>query len=102
MTATPRVEFVETHQAIARDGGPRAASYYVFLVGARQVAVEVHKSAAMTRDGDLPPEKTKVAAQTFLENEVSRLGMDHLPENLVLDESGMDSVLNRLGWLSRF
>jgi hypothetical protein len=102
MTAKPRIEFVEILQAYGRDGGPRAASYFVFMVAAKQVAVEVYKSAAMTRDGDLPPEKVKFAAQTFLEREVERLGTENLPENLVLGESGMDSVLNRLGWPSRF
>jgi hypothetical protein len=102
MTTTPRIEFVEIHQAIAGDGGPRAASYFVFMVGAKQVAVEVYNSAVMTRDGDLPPEKTKLAAHTFLENEVKRIGMHKLPENLVLDESSMDSVVRHLGWPSRF
>jgi hypothetical protein len=102
MTAKPRIEFVETHEAIAPDGGPRAASYFVFMVGTKQVAVEVYLSAIMTRDGkNLPPEKIKAAAQSFLESEVERVG-SNFPDDLVLDEHAMDSVLNRLGWPSRF
>jgi hypothetical protein len=100
MAAKPAIEFVEIRQAYASDGGPRAASYYVYLVAGKEVAVEVTKSAVMTRDGDLPEEKTKVAVQTFLESELERVG--HLPENLVLDEPAMVTVLHRLGWPSRF
>jgi hypothetical protein len=100
MTAKPAIEFVEIRQAYAEDGGPRAASYYVYSVAGKEVLVEVTKSAAMTRDGDLPEEKTKVVVQTFLESELERVG--HLAENLVLDEPAMVTVLNRLGWPSRF
>ena len=100
MTARPAIEFVAIRQPYAEDGGPRAASYFVFLVAGKEVAVEVTKSALMTRDGDLPEEKTKVAALTFLESELERVG--HLAENLVLDEPAMVTVLNRLGWPSRF
>ena len=100
MTAKPRIEFVEIRQAYASDGGARAASYYVYLVAGKEVAVEVTKSAVMTRDGDLPEEKTKVAVETFLESELERVG--HLASNLELDEPAMVTVLNRLGWPSRF
>ena len=102
MAAMPKIEFVEIRPASARDGGQRAASYVLFLVAAKEVAVEVYNSALLTRDGILPSEKTKVAAQAFLESEVKRLGMDDLPGKIVLDEPTMDSVLNRLGWPSRF
>ena len=100
MTARPAIEFVEIRQAYASDGGPQAASYFVFLVAGKEVVVEVTKSAVMTRDGDLPEEKTKVAVETFLESELERVG--HLAENLLLDEPAMVTVLNRLGWPSRF
>jgi hypothetical protein len=83
MTAKPTIEFAETRPAVGRSGGAAAASYYVFLVAEKEVAVEVYKSATMTRDDGLPLEKIKVAVQTFLEGEVGRLGMDNLPENLV-------------------
>lgn len=102
MAAKPKIEFVEIRPASARDGGQRAASYVLFLVAAKEVAVEVYNSALVTHDGILPSEKTKVAAQTFLESEVKRLGVDNLPEKLVLDEPAMDTVLSRLGWPSRF
>lgn len=105
MTAKPRIEFVETHPAydLPGSGAPRASSFFVFMVAEKQVAVKVHHSAVMTRDGkNLPPEKIKIAVQAFLESEVARLGAENLPDNLVVDESAMDSVLNRLGLPSRF
>ncbi|SRR6266481_2951104 len=100
MTARPAIEFVEIRPAYAEDCGPRAARYFVFVVAGKEVTVEVNKSAVMTREGDLPEEKTKLAVQTFLETELERVG--HLPENLVLDEPAMVTVFNRLGWPSRF
>jgi hypothetical protein len=103
MTTKPGIEFVEIRAAYDHSGSPRAASYYVFQVAAMEVAVEVHKSVVMTRDGDLPPEKVKLAARTFLESELEQLGTRNLPAILVLDEYGMDSVcVHRLGCPPRF
>jgi hypothetical protein len=103
MTAKQEIEFLKISQAYAPDGGPRAASYYVFMVGEKEVAVEVDKSAVMTRDGkDLPVEKAKLAVRTFLGNELKRLGVENLPQNLHLSEDAMDAVLKRLGLPSRF
>ena len=100
-----RIEFVEIRPAYdpSGSGTPRAASCFLFLVAEREVAVEVHDAAVMTRDGkNLSPEKIKIAVRAFLENEVDRLGTKNLPGNLVLDELGMDSILRLLGWPSRF
>lgn len=99
-----RIEFVEIRPAYdpSRSGTPRAASCFLFLVAEKEVAVEVHDTAVMTRDGkNLSPEKTKIAVRAFLENEVDRLGTKNLPGNF-LDELGMDSILRLLGWPSRF
>ncbi|HEY2545751.1 MAG TPA: hypothetical protein VGI46_06790 [Candidatus Acidoferrum sp.] len=101
MPSKPQIEFVESHQAYGSDGGPRAAVYYVFRVGQRNVAVEVHNSSEMTRNGQLAPDKVKTAAQAFLEQELAR-GTQQLPETLVLDEVQMDNLFSRLGWPPRF
>jgi len=102
MTTMPEIEFVEIRQAYDRSGSPRAAGYYVFEFAAKEVAVEVYRSAAMTRNGDLSSEKVKLAARAFLESEVERLGTKNLPKRLVLDEPRMDFIVNRLGWPPRF
>jgi len=100
-----RIEFVEIRPAYdpSRSGTPRAASYFLFLVAEKEVAVEVHDTAVVTRNGkNLSPEATKIAVRAFLENEWERLGTKKLPGNLVLDDLGMDSILKLLGWPSRF
>ena len=102
MAPKPQIEFVEIHQAHGPSGGARAASYYVFRVAQKEVAIEVHNSAVMTRDGDLAPDKVKIAAQAFLEQVVQRQATQKLPQILVLDEAQMDRLINRLGWPSRF
>jgi hypothetical protein len=98
----PEIVFVKIHPVSGPSGGLSAASRYVFRVAEKEIAVEVHDSAVMTRDGGLPPEETKLAAQTFLERELERLGTNNLPEKFVLDEHAMDSIRHRLGLPSRF
>src|SRR5690242_21944531 len=94
-----RIEFVEIRPAYdpSGSGTPRAASCFLFLVAEKEVAVEVHDAAVMTRDGkNLSPEKTKIAVRAFLENEVDQLGTKKFLGNVYLHELVMDSFFSLL------
>lgn len=91
------VEFFEAKSIPAPSGGRKA-----FRVGDRQVVVEVHDSALRTRDGQMIPEKIRIAARAFLELQAERCGWESLPDELVLNSAAMDAVVNCLGWNPRF
>src|SRR5439155_12151816 len=87
-----QIDFVESRPAYGPSGGVRAASYYIFQVDGKEVSIEVYCSSVSTPDGNLPPQKVKLAAKAFLEISVERVGLANLPENLLLDSPTMDFV----------
>lgn len=99
----PDIEFIESHTACAPDGGPRAATFFVFRVGEHRVAVEVYDSCMMVRDGkQLSPGRVQTAAKEFLRHKIEQREPDTCPNHLVLDEPEIDSALSRLGEPRRF
>ena len=102
MESKPMIDFLQTRQAHSTSGSPRAASHYLFRVQGRTITVEVYNSARMIRDGEMDPEKVKIAAEAFLELEAKRVGWSSLADRLVLNEAAMDAIVYRLGGNPRF
>jgi len=75
---------------------------YEFSVDEKNVTVEVREVAMRTRDGQMEHEEIKAAAEAFIVLQAERQGWDELSDYLVLNEGGMDVVVNRLGWNPRF
>ena len=98
----PRVEFVEPRLPPGPCVGARAASRYIFKVDEKEIAVDVFNTAKRTRDGYLPEDKVRDAAEAFLKSEADSKEAGNLPEILELNEPAMDRVVNRLGWTPRF
>lgn len=73
-----------------------------FYVDNKQVTVEVGTAAERTSQGNLQPDRVKVAARAFLEQQIGKQGTEKLPGNLLLTEFEMDLTLKRLGWPARF
>jgi len=98
------IEFVESRVRYAKDGAPRATCDYVFAVKGVEVVVSVHAIAILTIDGvNLTPDEVVMAARTFAEIELEKVGSFPPGTELVLGGDEMQLVVApRLGWIDRF
>ena len=97
------IKFIESRSRYGPEGDPRAMRDFVYQVNDSDVIVTVHTGAVRTLDDDqLSKEEVKLAAKTLVELEIEQKRISSPKVHLTLDKDVMISVVDRLGWRSRF
>jgi hypothetical protein len=96
-----KVTFVEVRQVHGQGGGLVTASDYVFEQDGQEFCARVTWEAIRTLDGQLSDDEVKLAAQRFLEEQISK-GWTQAGAIAELNSNAMEVVAIKLGWAHRF